>query len=398
MRIEPHAEEPREAVGLFDRLGARERGDDRAARGAEHALGLVEGVLPGETLEGGSRLPQWIPDPVACMQVLERETPLVAEPALVDLGVVAGEDPLDASFARGRADVAADRAKAADGGHVLDLPRSRFEAVLGRGERPDRAELDHVAREGRAVRLVFEGGDHRSGAALDGDELAVFRDCLREARAAVTEDAALAVESDRGRDRDRLLEGALVEGHARRAGPVAEGQVLEGTLAALVADGAVERVVDEDELERRILCFGRQLGGERGLHGHPLGRRQRAGGLRLGRSGCDLAKTHAAGPDGRPEPWLVTEDRDLDPGRHCRFDETGSLRHRHLPPVDRERDQLGSAHSATVDRAQFDRAQSSADPHPGWGCRPATLTDPSTSPAAAWLCRFCEIFSTRGPP
>ena len=44
-------------------------------------------------------------------------------------------------------------------------------------------------------------------------------------------------------------------------GPVAERQVLQRALAALVADRAVERVVDEDELERRVLRLGGQRRG-----------------------------------------------------------------------------------------------------------------------------------------
>ena len=43
------------------------------------------------------------------------------------------------------------------------------------------------------------------------------------------------------------------------AGPVAERQVLQRALAALVADRAVERVVEEDELEHRVLALGRLL-------------------------------------------------------------------------------------------------------------------------------------------
>ena len=91
-------------------------------------------------------------------------------------------------------------------------------------------------------------------------ELAVLGDVLGEARAAVAEDAALAVERDQRRDRDRLLERELRERHPRVARPVAEGEVLERALAALVADRAVERVVDEDELERRVLALGRLRG------------------------------------------------------------------------------------------------------------------------------------------
>src|SRR5262245_16009870 len=128
--------------------------------------------------------------------MLVGEASLVAQPALVDLRMVAGEDPLHLSLARRHVDVAADRAEAADAGNVLDLPRTGVEAIRRRGERSDGAELDHVPAERGAVRLVLEGGDLRRRAAIDGDELLVLRDDLAEARAAVAEDAALAVERD----------------------------------------------------------------------------------------------------------------------------------------------------------------------------------------------------------
>src|SRR5205823_8185687 len=115
------------------------------------------------------------------------------------------------------------------------------------------AQLRDVAGERPAVRLVLERGDHRGGAAVRRDELPVLAHRLAEARAAIAEDAALAVERDRRRDRDRLLERELLVAHARVAGAVAERQVLQRALAALVADGAVERMVDENELERRVL-------------------------------------------------------------------------------------------------------------------------------------------------
>src|SRR5207253_10161415 len=116
------------------------------------------------------------------------------------------------------------------------------------------------------------------------------------ARAAVAEEAALAVECDRRRNRDRLLEGPLRELHARVPGPVAEGQVLQRTLAALVADRAVERVVDEDELERRVLALGRLLRGRGGADDQAVLRRHRAARLQL-RHPLDLDEAHAAGPD-----------------------------------------------------------------------------------------------------
>ena len=279
------------------------------------------------------------------------EAALVAEPALVDLRVVAGEDPLHLPLAGRRGDVAADRAEAADRWDVLDLPRPRLEAVLRRSQRADRAELDHVPGERRLVGAVLEGGDVGARAALARDQLTVLGDALGEPRAAVAEDAALAVERDRRRDRDRLLEGALGEAHARVPRAIPERQVLQWALAALVADRAVERMVDEDELERCVLCLGGQRRGRGRLHDHAVGGRQRARGLGLRRSGRHLAEAHAAGPDGRTEPRLVAEHGNLDPGVERSLDEPDPLRHLDLDVVDGDRDELRlvavTAHAVT---------------------------------------------------
>src|SRR4029077_14887737 len=137
---------------------------------------------------------------------------------------------------------------------VRDLPGPRLEAILGRRQRTDGAQLDHVARETTAVGLLLERRDDRGRASLARDQLLVLGDVLREARAAIAEDAALAVEGDQRRDRERLLIGALVQVEAGVARPVAVRQVLQRALAALVADGAIERMVEQDELEHRLLA------------------------------------------------------------------------------------------------------------------------------------------------
>ena len=74
-----------------------------------------------------------------------------------------------------------------------------------------------------------------------------------EAGAAAALDAALPVEQHQLGDGDRLLEVALLLDEPALARPVGQGLVLEGALAALVAHRAVERVVDEQELEHPVL-------------------------------------------------------------------------------------------------------------------------------------------------
>ena len=260
----------------------------------------------------------------------------------VDVRMVAREDPLDLALANRRGRVAADGAARADGRHVLDVPRPRVEAVERRGERTDGAQLDDVAGERRAVRLVLEGRDLGVRASVPRDEQTVLGDVLREARAPVAEDAALAVERDERRDRDRLVERELRERHARVSGPVPEREVLQRALAALVADRAVERVVDEDELERRLLTLRRLRGGRARPDHHPVRRGQRAAGLEL-RHTLDLDEAHAAGAHRRPEPRLVAEHRDLDPRGLRRLDEARPLRHRDVAVVDGDGDELRHA-------------------------------------------------------
>src|SRR4051794_37405833 len=137
--------------------------------------------------------------------------------------------------------------------------------------------------------------------ALLEDQLVVLADLLREPHAAVAEDAALAVDGNQRRQRERLLEVALGLDEARAAAAPAVGDVLQRALAALVADGAVERVVDEEELDDRLLGSLHALG--LGVDDHAVLDRRRAGGLQL-RDALDLDEAHAARADGLAELGL----------------------------------------------------------------------------------------------
>ena len=212
-------------------VGLLARGDD--GHGVRAVQVHVVAQAPGDALddlavarvvEAAVAAQQRAGEAVGRLQVLVGEAALVAQPALVELGVVARQHPLDAALAHRGPGVAAGRAQAADRRDVVDLPRPGLEAVLGRGQRADRAELDDVPRERADVRLLLEGGDDRAGAALAGDQLLVLGHVAREAGAAVAEDAALAVERDQRRHRDGLLVGPLRQVEAGVAGPVAVGR------------------------------------------------------------------------------------------------------------------------------------------------------------------------------
>ena len=160
----------------------------------------------------------------------------------------------------------------------------------------------------------------------------VAGDLVGEARAAVAEDAALAVEQHVIADRDRLLEVALGLDVAALAGAVAERLVLERALTALVADRAVERMVGEQQLEHPFLdaLDGRRLGVD--LH---VGRDREHARRHQRRtaSAVDLDEALTAHPD-RLHPRVVAEAWDVDAGALGGSDDQLALARRERHAVD----------------------------------------------------------------
>ena len=149
---------------------------------------------------------------------------------------------------------AADRARAWHDVSTVWRSHGRARKRYGaRGERADRADLHRVAGEVGGERLVGVGDDLGVAAAPTEVDERVAGDLGREPGAAAALDAALAVEQHEVADRDRLLEVALLLDEARLAGTERERLVLQRALAAAVAHRAVERVVDEQELEHAVL-------------------------------------------------------------------------------------------------------------------------------------------------
>ena len=285
---------------------AHERGRDR------------ERTAPGRLDEPGLAAHQRGREALVGVDRLEVEPAAVAEPSPVDR---VGVDTLvakDLVAARLDHHTTADRARRARALDLLEIPRSCLEPVRRGGERADRADLHGVAGEVRRERLVRERQHLGVVAAVDEVDQLVAGDLVGEARAAVAQDAALAVEQHQVADRDRLVEVALLLEVAALAGPVAERLVLQRTLAALVADRTVEGVVGEEQLEHAFLrpldAVGRGVDdlslGDRGHARHDQHRTARP---------LDLDEALPAHPDGC-EPAVVAEPRHVGTGVVARLD------------------------------------------------------------------------------
>src|SRR5439155_1182100 len=147
--------------------------------------------------------------------------------------------------ARGAGRASADRTRAspgaasaaprAAGARAESPPRSCSARPRSRRYAPRRGPAPRRRARLQAPRRPVEGRHVGLRAALGKHELVVLGDLLREAHAAVAEDAALAVDRDQRRELERLDEVALGLDEAGDPRAPAEGDVLQRALSALVA-------------------------------------------------------------------------------------------------------------------------------------------------------------------
>ena len=191
------------------------------------------------------------------------------------------------------------------------VERAGPEPVGRAGQGADRADLHGVAREVGVERRVLADADllagrPRSRRSMNGSP--AISSANRVHRAHDTQRSRSSrIWARRG---SGLGNVRFVPVNRDSGAAVAHRLVLQRALATLVADRAVERMVDQQELHDALL---RRLGDrrrERGADLHALGDRDRAGGLRLGLA-LDLDQARAAGRD-RLEQRVVAEPRDLD--------------------------------------------------------------------------------------
>ena len=334
------AERARESRRQRHLLEGRVRRHERAQRGAAMALDdrgkmvrhEIESRRPVDGHPFAAFLDHRSGEPLVARQRLVREAVLVRKPAFVHCGILERHDAHHAIAFHLHDEIAAERIVRRHRTAPRELPGPRRVAERLRGQRADRADVDHVAGQLGVDRVADERDDLRVLAATDHAELHDAGDFLAEA------DAARALDATRhllGRDeRPQVLveDDALRFGVPRRRSAIADREVLQLAFAALVADRAVERMVDQQELHHAVLRLLRLLRMRPDLHA--LGRRGRAGGQRLRRL-LDLHQAHPA--IGGDRQLLVPAEM-----RHVDVELVRGVHHRaarchlHLSPVDLE--------------------------------------------------------------
>ena len=242
------------------------------------------------------------------IQAFVGEAILVGNPALVDFLVLTRHNTHHLVSPDLHGEIAAQAVVRTDAFVPRHFPASgRVTEGLG-SQRTDRTQIDHVAREFGIHTASDKGLDFRMHIAVGHAEFHDSGNFLPEA------DAAGAMDATRHFLHRDQRSGFLVEDNVlgflitRAATTIADCQILQHALAALIADRAIQRVIDQQELHHALLGLDRKFGVR--LHLHSRRHRCRTGGQRF-RCFFDLHQTHPA--TGRDGQFLVIADmRDID--------------------------------------------------------------------------------------
>lgn len=168
--------------------------------------------------------------------------------------IFAGRHPQDFLALVPESHLAAAFVAIAVGIHGLGVPDPAFEAESPVGQCTHWADINHVAGKIVVNRLFDVRGNLCMVAPTDDAVNPAVRDLLANLHAAVAEDAAVHVQLHLFTNVNRL-ESAAAELAAGVQLAVLVAEVLQVALARLVAHGAVERVVDEQELGHACPCL-----------------------------------------------------------------------------------------------------------------------------------------------
>src|SRR5204863_2632250 len=159
--------------------------------------------------------------------------------------------PHDGVVARFDHDVAALRAVRAHRRGTVELPRPRLVERVLREERTHGTEIDDVPRPWMRHVLALELANHGAITTFADVENRMLRDVVHEPDAACTQNASVGDVNDVAA---KVLDGieALRFPIASLGPAFLKGVVLQLAFAGLIADRAIERMIDEQHLEHAL--------------------------------------------------------------------------------------------------------------------------------------------------
>src|SRR5438132_874934 len=290
----------REIQLLERRVWRRNRADSRASLLPTHALESAHYVfkrgLPVRLAPRALALDHRLQETALGVQTFIRKPVAIGKPAVVDRLVFLRNHAHDAIVLDLHNQVAAEAVVRRDRSAARELPGPRQVPEGLRGQRADGTQIDHVAGQFRVDGVADEGQDLDVLAAVSETELHDARDFLTEAHTARAVDAAGHVGGDQ-RTQVLVEHHPLRLGVARARRAVADGEILQLAFAALVANRAVQRMIDEQEFHHSFLRDHRWVGMGPDFHALRCGGGARGQGL--GRF-LDLHQAHPAiGGDGQ---------------------------------------------------------------------------------------------------
>ena len=264
----------------------------------------------------------------------------IGQPAFVDRLVVTRHRAQYFAATRVQPQVRAERIVIADRFAGDQFPSTGTETERLVGQRTDRADIDHVARQLAHQRLADVGADLQALAALHAAKFVGAGHFGHDPDAARAMDAAGHLGFNQ-RAEILVSHHALAFDETTDGAAKSERQILQLALATLVAHRAIQRMVDEQELHR--IALRRQRALRLREHFHAIGNRGRTRGLRLRHrpsAHLDLDHAHAAiGGDG--QFFVVAETRNCHTDAIGGLDDHRALRRKHLGAVNLDRDVIG---------------------------------------------------------
>ena len=309
---------------------------------AQAAGRIFEGDLPVDFQPASVLLDHGHREPVGAAERFVAETVTIGDPAFVDRLVFERHHAQHAVVLDLHNQVGAGGVVRADALAPRKLPGARRIAKRFAGERAHRADVDHIARQFRIDRCADKGLDFAVLAAMRHTQFHLPGNFLSKTHTARALDAA--VHFLHGNERTRILDREhpfffLV---ARTALAIAHRQILQQAFAALVANRAIEWMIDEQELHHTLLrldCLDAL-----GAHHHAVHHRRGASRNRIGLF-FDIHQTHAAVACNR-QLLVIAEMGNENAGLFRRLDHHAALWHLDPLAVDVEFDHAKASPAA----------------------------------------------------